>query len=87
VPVVRSSCVSMHGPAWHLLSRFRAARAAGEGVNSDLGRTAAEPPPRFEFGNFAAPVAVICAALLSTSGVFVALLITRTPSIFPLSWG
>jgi CzcA family heavy metal efflux pump len=32
----------------------------------------------FEFGNFAAPVAVICSALLSTSGVFVALLITGT---------
>jgi multidrug efflux pump subunit AcrB len=30
----------------------------------------------FEFGNFAAPIAVICSALLSTSGVFVALLIT-----------
>ena len=32
----------------------------------------------FEFGGFAAPVAVICSALLSTSGVFVALLITGT---------
>ena len=32
----------------------------------------------FEFGNFAAPVAVLCSALLSTSGVFFALLITRT---------
>jgi multidrug efflux pump subunit AcrB len=31
-----------------------------------------------EFTNFAAPVAVICSALLSTSGVFVALLITGT---------
>ena len=30
----------------------------------------------FEFGDFAAPVAVLCSALLSTSGVFVALLIT-----------
>jgi len=30
----------------------------------------------FEFGGFAAPVAVLCSALLSTSGVFVALLIT-----------
>ena len=30
----------------------------------------------FEFGGFAAPVAVICSALLSSSGVFVALLIT-----------
>jgi multidrug efflux pump subunit AcrB len=30
----------------------------------------------FEFGGFAAPVAIICSALLSTSGVFVALLIT-----------
>jgi CzcA family heavy metal efflux pump len=32
----------------------------------------------FEFGNFAAPVAVLCSALLSTSGVFFALLVTRT---------
>jgi len=32
----------------------------------------------FEFGNFAAPVAILAAALLSTSGVFIALLITRT---------
>jgi CzcA family heavy metal efflux pump len=32
----------------------------------------------FEFGNFAAPVAVLCSAILSTSGVFVALLITGT---------
>ena len=32
----------------------------------------------FEFGNFAAPIAVVSSALLSTSGVFVALLITRT---------
>ena len=32
----------------------------------------------FEFGDFAAPIAVICSALLSTSGVFVALLITGT---------
>jgi CzcA family heavy metal efflux pump len=30
----------------------------------------------FEFGGFAAPVAVICSALLSSSGVFLALLIT-----------
>jgi CzcA family heavy metal efflux pump len=30
----------------------------------------------FEFGSFAAPIAVLCSALLSTSGVFVALLIT-----------
>ncbi|HWB82967.1 MAG TPA: efflux RND transporter permease subunit [Bryobacteraceae bacterium] len=30
----------------------------------------------FEFGSFAAPVAVLCSALLSTSGVFVALLLT-----------
>jgi CzcA family heavy metal efflux pump len=30
----------------------------------------------FEFGNFAAPIAVLCSALLSTSGVFVALLVT-----------
>jgi multidrug efflux pump subunit AcrB len=30
----------------------------------------------FEFGNFAAPIAILSSALLSTSGVFVALLIT-----------
>jgi multidrug efflux pump subunit AcrB len=32
----------------------------------------------FEFGGFAAPVAVIASALLSTVGVFLALLVTRT---------
>jgi CzcA family heavy metal efflux pump len=32
----------------------------------------------FEFGNFAAPVAVISSALLSTCGVFLALLVTKT---------
>ena len=32
----------------------------------------------FEFGSFAAPIAVLASALLSTSGVFLALLITRT---------
>jgi len=32
----------------------------------------------FEFGDFSAPIAVLCSALLSTSGVFVALLITGT---------
>jgi multidrug efflux pump subunit AcrB len=32
----------------------------------------------FEFGSFAAPIAVIAAAILSTAGVFFALLITRT---------
>ena len=32
----------------------------------------------FEFGKFAAPVAILASALLSTSGVFIALLITRT---------
>jgi CzcA family heavy metal efflux pump len=32
----------------------------------------------FEFGGFAAPIAVVCSALLSTSGVFLALLITGT---------
>jgi multidrug efflux pump subunit AcrB len=32
----------------------------------------------FEFGNFAVPVAVLSSALLSTCGVFVALLVTRT---------
>jgi len=32
----------------------------------------------FEFGNFAAPIAVLSSALLSTSGVFLALLVTGT---------
>jgi multidrug efflux pump subunit AcrB len=32
----------------------------------------------FEFGNFAAPVAVLASALLSTCGVFLALLVTHT---------
>ena len=32
----------------------------------------------FEFGNFAAPVAILASALLSTSGVFLALLVTGT---------
>jgi CzcA family heavy metal efflux pump len=32
----------------------------------------------FEFGGFAAPIAVIASALLSTAGVFFALLVTRT---------
>jgi multidrug efflux pump subunit AcrB len=32
----------------------------------------------FEFGQFAAPVAILASALLSTSGVFIALLITNT---------
>ena len=32
----------------------------------------------FEFGTFAAPVAILASALLSTSGVFIALVITRT---------
>jgi len=32
----------------------------------------------FEFGTFAAPVAILSSALLSTSGVFIALLITQT---------
>jgi multidrug efflux pump subunit AcrB len=32
----------------------------------------------FEFGTFAAPIAILSSALLSTSGVFIALLITRT---------
>jgi multidrug efflux pump subunit AcrB len=31
----------------------------------------------FEFGGFAAPVAILASALLSTSGVFLALLVTR----------
>jgi CzcA family heavy metal efflux pump len=37
----------------------------------------------FEFGNFAAPIAILCSALLSTSGVFLALLVTH--STFNLS--
>jgi len=32
----------------------------------------------FEFRTFAAPISILCSALLSTAGVFVALLITRT---------
>jgi multidrug efflux pump subunit AcrB len=32
----------------------------------------------FEFGSFSAPIAVIASAILSTAGVFVALLVTRT---------
>jgi CzcA family heavy metal efflux pump len=32
----------------------------------------------FEFGGFAAPIAVVCSALLSTCGVFLALLLTGT---------
>src|SRR6185312_6896248 len=32
----------------------------------------------FEYGTFAAPVAILASALLSTSGVFVALLVTKT---------
>jgi multidrug efflux pump subunit AcrB len=32
----------------------------------------------FEFGSFAAPIAILSSALLSASGVFIALLITRT---------
>lgn len=32
----------------------------------------------FEFGSFAAPAAILAAALLSTSGVFLALLVTKT---------
>src|SRR5437868_15469022 len=32
----------------------------------------------FEFGTFGAPLAILSSALLSTSGVFIALLITRT---------
>jgi multidrug efflux pump subunit AcrB len=32
----------------------------------------------FEFGTFAAPIAILSSALLSTSGVFIALLISRT---------
>jgi CzcA family heavy metal efflux pump len=32
----------------------------------------------FEFGTFAAPLSIVAAALLSTSGVFLALLVTRT---------
>jgi len=32
----------------------------------------------FEFGSFAAPLAILASAVLSTSGVFLALLVTRT---------
>jgi CzcA family heavy metal efflux pump len=32
----------------------------------------------FEFGNFASPLAILSSALLSTSGVFIALIVTRT---------
>jgi multidrug efflux pump subunit AcrB len=32
----------------------------------------------FEFGNFAAPLAILASAVLSTSGVFIALVITNT---------
>ena len=32
----------------------------------------------FEFGTFAAPISILASALLSTSGVFIALLVTRT---------
>jgi len=32
----------------------------------------------FEFGNFAAPLAIVSSALLSTCGVFLALLVTKT---------
>jgi multidrug efflux pump subunit AcrB len=32
----------------------------------------------FEFGSFAAPLSILASALLSTSGVFIALMITRT---------
>ncbi|HVO63029.1 MAG TPA: efflux RND transporter permease subunit [Terriglobales bacterium] len=32
----------------------------------------------FDFGSFAAPIAILASALLSTSGVFIALLVTRT---------
>jgi multidrug efflux pump subunit AcrB len=32
----------------------------------------------FEFGSFAAPLAIVASALLSTSGVFIALMVTRT---------
>ena len=32
----------------------------------------------FEFRTFAAPISILCSALLSTSGVFLALLVTRT---------
>ena len=42
----------------------------------------------FELGGFAAPIAVIASALLSTAGVFLALLVTRTtfnPVLVP--WG
>jgi multidrug efflux pump subunit AcrB len=47
---------------------FRAGAGHGAGVHVLL----------FEFGNFAAPGAVLSSALLSTSGVFLALLVTGT---------
>ena len=40
----------------------------------------------FEFGGFAAPIAVIASALLSTVGVFLALLVTGRRSMCRRSW-
>ena len=39
----------------------------------------------FEFGNFAAPIAILASALLSTSGVFLGLLVTDHSTSRP-SW-
>ena len=41
----------------------------------------------FEFRSFSAPIAILSSAVLSTSGVFLALLITRPRSTSPRSWG
>jgi len=41
----------------------------------------------FEFGSFAAPAAVLASAILSTSGVFLALLVTGTTFNLRRSWG
>ena len=40
----------------------------------------------FEFRTLAAPLSILASALLSTSGVFLALLITRTTSTSRRSW-
>ena len=40
----------------------------------------------FEFRTLAAPLAILASALLSTSGVFLALLVTGTPSTSRPSW-
>jgi len=40
----------------------------------------------FEFGSFAAPLAILASALLSTSGVFLALIVTAPRSTWRRSW-